>query len=320
MKEESKSLRREGKIVLKNKNIGCFKSLKIIKNNNLIKYSGKKNLYLYSVLSIIIICLFIFIYIIVVWILFFSKDVSVTNWVVQSEKVCSVTYRLMTSLYIMMFNNHTLDEISKDYRTEDFIASSYNEVYNLYNNGKYLNSVSDIIVFNVYNIVFECFNFYEKLDNSIFDKLKNKFSNQLLQLFYTMNFFCEWSNVMKFKNYRTIYLQMFNRVKILMEDFKNSKYSDVVEFIFNKDIVKIEIMFLITYVYLFDIMYTNIQSSIKTMMTKIGENIIMTGTFYISILVVLVISIFFIFIRNVNKDSKKLIKIRKVFKVCNINE
>ena len=226
----------------------------------------------------------------------------------------------MTSLYIMMFNNHTLDDISKAYRTQDFIASSYNEVYNLYDNGKYFNSVSDIIVFNVYNIVFECYNFYEKLDNSIFDKLKNKFSNQLLQLFYTMNFFCEWSNVMKFKNYRTIYLQMFNRVKILMEDFKNSKYSEVVEFICNKEIIKIEIIFLITYVYLFDIMYSNIQSCIKTMMTKIGNNIIMTSTFYISIQAFLIFSIFFIFIRNVNKDSKKLIKIRKIFKVCNINE
>ena len=183
IKEESKSLRREGKIVVKNKNIGCFKSLKIIKNNNLIKYSGKKNLYLYSVLSIIIICLFLFIYIIVAWILFFSKDGSVTNWVVQSERVCSVTYRLMTSLYIMMFNNHTLDDISKAYGTEDFIASSYNEVYNLYDNGKYFNSVSDIIVFNVYNIVFECFNFYKKLNNSIFDKLKNKFSSHCFSYF-----------------------------------------------------------------------------------------------------------------------------------------
>ena len=204
IKEESKSLRREGKIVVKNKNIECFKSFKTIKNNNIIKYSGKKNLYLYSILSIIIICLLIFIYIIVIWILFFSKDNSVTKWVTQSETVCSVTYKLMTSLYIMMFNNHTLDDISKDYQTEDFIASSYNEVYNLYDNGKYFNSVSDIIVFNVYNIVFECYNFYENLINSIFDKLKNKFSNQLLQLFYTMSFFCEWSNVMKFKNYKTI--------------------------------------------------------------------------------------------------------------------
>ena len=135
-----------------------------------------------------------------------------------------------------------------------------------------------------------------------------------------MNFFCEWSNVMKFKNYRTIYLQIFNRVKILMEDFKNTKYSEIVEFILNKEIIKIEIIFLITYVYLFDIMYTNIQSCVKTMITRIGKNIYMTGVFYIFILVFLVISIFFIFIRNVNKDSKKLIKIKKIFKLCSINE
>jgi ABC-type multidrug transport system fused ATPase/permease subunit len=46
IKEESKSLRREGKIVVKNKNIECFKSFKTIKNNNIIKYSGKK-IYIY---------------------------------------------------------------------------------------------------------------------------------------------------------------------------------------------------------------------------------------------------------------------------------
>jgi hypothetical protein len=286
----------------------------------MLNYSGKKNLYAYSFLFLIIISLFFFIYIIVVWGLFFAKDNSVTKWVAQSEKVCSVTYRLMTSLYIMIFNNKTLDDISQDFDSQDFIALSYNDIYNLYDKGKHFNSVLDLIVFNVYNIVFECSNFFELLNNSIYDKLKNKFSNQLFQLFFTMNFFCEWSNVMKFKNYKTIYLQIFNRVKILMEDFKNSKYSDVVNFIFDIDIIKIETIFLITYIYLFDIMYTNIQSCIKAMMARINYNIVITGTFYISILVFLIISIFFIFIRNVNNDSKKLIKIRKVFKVCNINE
>ena len=320
IKEESKSLRKEGKIVVKNKNFSCFKSLKEIKNSNIINYSGKKKLYLYSVTTIIIICLFTFIYIFVVWTLFFSKDVSVTKWVTQSEKVCSITYRLMTNLYIMIFNNHTLDDISQVYGTQNFIALSFNDIYNLYDKGKYVNSVLDIIVLNVYNLVFECHNFYENLNNSIFDKLKNKFSSQLFQLYYTMNFFCEWSNVMKFKNYKTIFLQMFNRIKILMEDFKNSKYSEVVEFICNKEIIKIEIIFLITYVYLFDIMNVNIQSCINIMLTRIGENIIVTGVIYISVLIILVISIFFIFIRNINKDSKKSIKIKKVFKVCNINE
>jgi len=320
IKEESKSLRREGKIGVKSRNINCLKSLKTIKNNKILNYSGKKNLYLYSFLSIIIISLVIFIYIIVVWGLFFTKDNSVTKWVVQSETVCSVTYRLMTSLYIMIFNNKTLDDISQDFDTKDFIALSYNDIYNLYDKGKYFNSVLDLIVFNVYNIVYECSNFFEVLSNSIYDILKSKFSNQLTQFLFTMNFFCEWSHVMTFKNYKTIYLQIFNRVKILMEDFKNSKYSDLVDFICDIDIIKIETIFLITYVYLFDIMYTNIESCIKKMMTRIKNNIIMTGTLYSSILVFLIISIIFIFIRNVNNDSKQLIKIRKVFKVCNINE
>jgi len=320
IKEESKSLRREGKIGSKNKNIDCLKSLKIIKNNNLLNYSGKKTLYVYSFLFLIIILLLLFIYIIVVWALFFAKEASVTQWVVLSETVCSATYRLMTNLYIMIFNNKTLDDISQDLATQDFIALSYNDIYSLYDKGKYFNSVLDLIVFNVYNMPFECSKFYELLNNSVYDKLMNQFSNQLNQLSFTMNFFCEWSNAMKFKNYNTIYLQVFNRVKIAMEDFKNSKYSDLIGFICDINIIKIETVFLITYAYLFDIMYTNIKSCVKAMITRIKNNIIMASTVYISLLAFLIISIIFIFIRNVNNDSKHLIKIKKVFKVCNINE
>ena len=154
IKEESKSLRREGKIGSKNKNIDCLKSLKIIKNNNLLNYSGKKILYVYSFLFVIIIILLLFIYIIVVWALFFAKEASVTQWVVLSETVCSATYRLMTNLYIMIFNNKTLDDISQDLATQDFIALSYNDIYSLYDKGKYFNSVLDLIVFNVYNMPF----------------------------------------------------------------------------------------------------------------------------------------------------------------------
>jgi len=320
IKEESKFLRREGKIGAKRKNIDCLKSLKTIKKNNILNYSGKKNLYVYSFLFIIIINLLLFSYIIVVWELFFAKETSVSQWVMQSETVCSATYRLMTSLYIMAFNNKTLNDISQDFGTQDFIALSYNDIYNLYGKGKYFNSVLDLIVFNVYNIPFECSKFYEQLNNSVYDKLMNQFSNQLNQLSFTMNFFCEWSQVMKFKNYKTIYLQIFNRVKIAMEDFKNKKYSDLVDFICDINIIKIETVFLITYAYLFDIMYTNIKSCVKSMITGIKNNIIMTSIIYVSLLAFLIISIFFIFIRNVHNDSKHLIKIKKIFKVCNINE
>jgi len=67
-------------------------------------------------------------------------------------------------------------------------------------------------------------------------------------------------------------------------------------------------------------MYTNIQSCIIVMMTKIKNNIIITGTLYIFVLAFLIFSIFLVFIRNINNNSKQLIKIKKVFKVCNINE
>ena len=137
-----------------------------------------------------------------------------------------------------------------------------------------------------------------------------------------MYYFCNWSNVMMFKRYKTIYLQLFQQVKNIMENFNNNdSYDGIIKSInSNDDIGRIEIIFLITYTYLIDIINTNIKIMIITMMEKLGNNIIITALIYLAMLIIFTFVLYFVYLRNINSDFKKFIQVKKVFKVCNTNE
>ena len=125
---------------------------------------------------------------------------------------------------------------------------------------------------------------------------------------------------MEFKNYRAIYLQLYNNIEVIMENFDNLTYQNIVLFFNEYEIIKIEIIYLITYVYLVEIMNKNINLFTQQIINMLGKYVISTSITFFSLLVLLIIIIYAIYIRNVNNDCKKFIQVRKVFKVCNFNE
>lgn len=56
------------------------------------------------------------------------------------------------------------------------------------------------------------------------------------------------------------------------------------------------------------------------MMKRLGDNIIISALIYAAMLIILIFILFFVYFRNINSDYKKFIQVKKVFKVCNINE
>ena len=222
----------------------------------------------------------------------------------------------------MIFNNQTLDDISSSIEGKDYIKYIYNKLTDIYIADQYFYMLDEIPTINDYNIKFDCKLFYQNLKNDLFEQLKNKYKNETQKLYNTMNYFCNWSNVMMFKRYKTVYLQLFQQVKILMENFNNNdSYEGIVKSInSNDDIGRIEIIFLITYKYLIDVINSNVEIMITTMMKKMGKNIIITSLIYLIMLIILAFVIYFVYLRNINSDFKKFIQVKKVFKVCNTNE
>ena len=256
----------------------------------------------------------------IIWILHFKEEDIVREWIKISSEFATSTNGFMNNFLLMFINNKTLEDFSSNLEQKDYITYIYTKLTYLYEGDKYFFLFNDISTLNDQTIEYDCWKFYQNIDNDYFNQLKNKFKSQEDKLFTTMYFFCEWSSVMTFKKYKTIYLQLFNQIKVLMENYTNDTYNNIIKFISENLIVKIEIIFLITYVYLINIIYENTEQFILTMMSRIEYNIMINIFLFIIALIIIVLILFFVYIKNVSNDCKKFINTKKVFKVCNINE
>ena len=321
MKEEMKMNKKEGKNINEKKNKNCIEIFKVIKRYEILKISGRRNIYLYSLLFIIIGSLIIIIFSFLRMIIVNRRDDIMMNCVALCEDVNSSTNRLMNNLLIMIYNNQTLDDISQSLQNKDYISYIFGKLGTFYEAGGMFSRVNTLDSTQTdQNIIFNCWLFYQTLQNDLFEKLKNKYINEQDKLFFTMFISCEWSKAMEFKNFKATYLQLYNNVEVIMENFVNLEYGNIILFFIEYEVIKIEIIYLITYIYFMDIMNQNVLLFIQEIMNSLGKNVINTSIIFFFLLSFLLLIIFVIYIRNINNDCRKFLQIKKVFKICNLNE
>ena len=105
-----------------------------------------------------------------------------------------------------------------------------------------------------------------------------------------------------------------------MQKFRKGNYSEILSFIENNNVADVQIYFFIAYVYLLELMNTNIKDVYLLLVKEINNKIDIMGVIFLIATVHLICSIYFIFSRNLEKDYQNFIQMRKIFKVCNINE
>ena len=321
VKEEIKMYKKEGKNINEKKNKNCIEIFKVINKYEIFKNSGRKNTYFYSLIIIIIVNLVLYIFVYLRWIVFFQNDNLVLNCVALCEDVNGSTNKLMNNLLIMIYDNQTLDDISQSLQTKDYISHIFTKLGLFYEAGGMFSRINIFdSIHTDQNTFFDCWLFYKNLQNDLFEKLKNKYINEQEKLFTTMFIFCEWSKAMEFKNYKATYLQLYNNVEVIMENFANLEYENIILFIIEYEIIKIEIIYLITYIYLVEMVNQNIITFILEMMNLLGKNITSTSIIFFFLLIFLLLIIYIIYIRNINNDYRKFLQIKKVFKICNLNE
>ena len=303
-----------------NNNEGFLKSFNQIKKYKLYKLSGKGNSYLYSILFIIIISIIFYIITLDIWNSYFNKNEIIQNWIPLSNKVTLETNKLMLNLLLMIYNNQTFKEFSSSYESNDYISNAYTKLSYLYQAEKYKKSLYKIIELKETKMSYNCSAFYENLNNDFFKSLLDLFIEEQEIFNDTVLDFCKVSKVMEFENYNTIYLKLYNLITTSMENFKNSKYDDIIKFIDNYKIYKIEMMYLLTYIYLLDLMNQNIKTAVIGMGNMMKTNIIIFTIIYLLLLIIFIFFTYFIYIRNINKGCENFIHIKNVFNICNIKE
>ena len=327
IKEESKHTKRESmndkEKESQNNNSNLLKLFKWKNFGIFFTYSTKKNVYKYSIIFLLIFVALIFIVYIIIFVQYLKKQNYVLQWVNLTLGISGSTNLLMTNFLIMLFTNQTFSEVSSQLPNKDFTSYIYDKLKDLYEAGGLSNNFQDLLSNTEHTIEYDCDKFYLNLDYPYYNLLLSKYKSNdstLISFYFTLSFFCHISKVMTFKNYKTVYMQLYNPIENIMQSFKCKEYSEIIKFIENNNIAGIQIIFFIAYVYLLDLMNTNIQNVLSTILNEINNKIDILGIIFIIAFLHLITSIYFSFTRNINKDCRNFIHMKKIFKVCNINE
>ena len=325
-KEESKFPKKdnlnENDKEMNNKNNNLLKLFKCKYFSIFCKYSSRKNIYLYSMISLIIFIILIFGIYITILIIHLKKQNSALKWINLTNELSASTNLLMSSFLIMIYINQSFSEISSNLPNKDFTSYIYDNLNNLYEAGGYVDNIIDLLKYTEKNIEYDCQTFYSNLDYPYFNLLleKYKLSNETENIYFTLYFFCELSNVMAFKNYKSVYMQYFNLIDNVMQNMVNGDYGEMILFIVYSDLVSIEILYFITYTYLLDLMNINIQNIFEDILAQINNKIDILGIIFVIAFIHLISSIYFSFTRNVDNECRTFVQMKKIFRVCNINE
>ena len=134
-----------------------------------------------------------------------------------------------------------------------------------------------------------------------------------------MTLLCEYSRILKFNNYKAIYLELFSLVQKGMESYNNIEYSDIINYINQKETIEIDLIYMTVHKYIMDIIIQRNKKNLLLMMKQIWFYLIITNIIVYPLISILIIITFFVHVRNMNNDIKKFVHIRKIFKVCNLN-
>ena len=290
--------------------------------NIFIKYSNKKKIYIYSFICLKIIIISLFAVVFIIWMDFFEFDENVSTWVDLSQESHSSIGDILANLMIMIFTNKTFTEVSSHLITKDFTADIYMKLVNFFEIEKQRKKISNFIIKNEKEIIYECDKFYYSLDNELFNKIKNIYElrNETNKLFNTYISFCENTQIMHMKNDKTAFFQLINPMDEMMQSFRNENYLIIFDFLDKSQFKWVENIFLLLHIHILKIMYDNIQNIFFADINQIKIKIIWSGIIYIIIIVTLVIIILLGFVYNMNNECKNFLQMKKIFKVCNINE
>ena len=309
----------------KNKDNAIMEYIKFIKFryfNIFIKYSKKKQIYIYSFICLIIIILALFLILLIIWMNFFIFDENVSIWVDLSHESHSSVGDIIANIMIMIFTNRTYSEVSSHLITKDFTADIYMKLVNFYEIEKQKNKISNFFLENEKEIIYECDKFYYSLDNELFNKIKDIYAirNETNKLFNTYISFCENTHIMHLKNDKTTFFQLVNPLDETMQNLRNENYTIIFDILGKSQFKWVENIFLLLHIDILKIMYDNIQNIFFADITEIKIKIIWSGIIFLIIFVALDIIILLGFVYNINNECKNFLQLKKIFKVCNINE
>ena len=307
--------------------------INIPKNQRIINKSQIKHLHfvkqnLIVIFLLIIICIIIYITLLILWINFFDIKKQLHSLFEKNNNLETTIYRAINTYSLMILNNFTLSEIAKNiyndiYNYEEpfsILKSFYNNLEYGYNSQKEKDKLGDLYeVFDktktftckaLYTQSEEIFKEMDKTPSSMkLPKIKEKLVNQCVNARMDETFD---SNV--------LFERHFQYINNAILSINSHTYNELIDHLKTGLIGKISFVFVNVIIYLCEILFHLPNKITKDNVLKVlHKNLVITIFLFITFLIAIIISLYFL-ISKIKKYYERIISLKNVFKLIEVQE
>ena len=285
----------------------------------------------YIIFTIVICIIDIMVYGVIygIWLDYESKSKTTLELIDESWSFERYTLRIINFYHHMIFANQTLEEITKDYFTDNnytcienflIILNSYNQLRRKKEASTIFKSYSDYCEYNCDSL----YTFMESIDNSWLTTLNE------MELNYGKNkavlkrsFVKQCENVTTFivDSVTPAFQSFYQKCIDAMILFDSRKYEDLIKQLLDSDLPWVTSIFLnVTRYILYIIGKVSYSGSFDTILGVLGNTIIISLILYVVSECLLFIFFFFVYFWNINIECKNMFVLKKVFEVTNSND
>ena len=291
--------------------------------------NGYDRFYIIFLIIVSIIDISVYSVILAIWIDYKYKSETTLDLINYSWNFERNTLRLVNFYHSMLFTNQTMDDLSRDYYSENkynCIENFHKVLYTYYELRKKRKNIANIYKNYDYFSDYNCKSLYEyistkEISNSFKDTMKimkEKYNKNIEQIKASFIKECEETQSFIGNSVSPAFQSLFQKVIDAMILFNNRTYNGIINRIFNSTLPTISSKFLHVQRYIVyisgKVTYTNATANIIAIL---GNYIIISLILYILSEFVHFIFFFFIYIWNINIECKNMFKLKRVFEITN---
>ena len=264
------------------------------------------------------------------WIKFLKRRKNLFALFHKNYKLESSIYKSINIYDLMIFNNFTIDELSKNIfndsninenKQNSLIKSFYLDLKNAFNNKKEINKLNRIYPDFEKTINFTCEFLYEMNEEKINELSKiselknlNNTKNNLIK-------FCNKTRISETNDILSAFEFHFQIIKNGILSIKDFSYEGLINQINNGVLGKITVFFNCVIIYVLEISINKPHNLAKDNINKMLErNIMIIEGIFIGLDFIIILIIFIFYISNIKNYCSQIILLKKVFKIFEIQE
>jgi len=279
-------------------------------------------LYIYTIFHLFIFCILI-----IFWYNIISEKNTFYNLIEKNLNLEYSLYRAINSYNLMIFHNHTIEEVSKilfkdyDQNKNCLLNSFYDNLKLAFDSKKEKSKIPEVFQDFEEKSNFTCEKLFELNYDYIQLEKENPKAKDLNNIEKNLIEICEYSKLSESNDFSIVYERHFQYIKNGILSINNYTYDGLIEHIIGKGtLAKISLFFNIMIIPTLEVTNTlPHKDGIKNLLKKLSKLTVISESVYILfVLIILIFTVFFF--SGINNKCNQIVLLKQIFKIVEIQE